>query len=442
MGDLNGSNDPDLGQATGIGPYQPSWAEQFGGSIQDALEALGLSRGNAQTAGRRAQQAGYFTPAIGQLWSGNDALRAAGQGDWPSAAISAVGALPIPGARAVEAPLTEGAENVARAITAYHGSPHGFDKFDIGKVGTGEGAQAFGHGLYFADNEDVAKGYRDRLGQGTYSTDNGAAMGRGQAFNELHNAMTAGGVHPNIAHQVASNALDTIDEAGSAAAAKQGYYVPPDPRSDEAYRIAFDHAEKLGLKPNLGHMYQVGINANPEHFLDWDKPLGEQSDYIQEALGHAGETPYITDEDIAAADPATARFLQAQQTYLRNNRPLGMIADAMQREAQGRSISATNAARRDELLDMVKDPSKAPLSFAQEVLQKPYVVQQLRNAGIPGVRYFDAGSRGAGAGSHNYVVFDDKLIDVLKRYGLGGLGIAGVGGAAALSSPQPAQAGQ
>src|SRR5262245_55536961 len=36
----------------------------------------------------------------------------------------------------------------APGLTAYHGSPHSFDAFDIGKIGTGEGAQAYGHGLY------------------------------------------------------------------------------------------------------------------------------------------------------------------------------------------------------------------------------------------------------------------------------------------------------
>jgi len=35
-------------------------------------------------------------------------------------------------------------------ITAWHGSPHKFDKFDSSKIGTGEGAQAYGHGLYLA----------------------------------------------------------------------------------------------------------------------------------------------------------------------------------------------------------------------------------------------------------------------------------------------------
>lgn len=48
-------------------------------------------------------------------------------------------------------------------IRAYHGSPYDFKRFDIAKIGTGEGNQAYGPGLYFAENEAVAKGYRDRL---------------------------------------------------------------------------------------------------------------------------------------------------------------------------------------------------------------------------------------------------------------------------------------
>ena len=48
---------------------------------------------------------------------------------------------------------------VGLAIKAYHGSPHLFDRFDMSKIGTGEGAQAYGHGLYFAENPMVADDY-------------------------------------------------------------------------------------------------------------------------------------------------------------------------------------------------------------------------------------------------------------------------------------------
>jgi hypothetical protein len=54
-------------------------------------------------------------------------------------------------------------------ITAYHGSPHRFEKFSTSKIGTGEGAQAYGHGLYFAENPSVARGYRDKLSDDTKS---------------------------------------------------------------------------------------------------------------------------------------------------------------------------------------------------------------------------------------------------------------------------------
>ena len=39
--------------------------------------------------------------------------------------------------------------------------------------------------------------------------------------------------------------------------------------------------------------------------------------------------------------------------------------------------------------------------------------QTLRQLGIPGIKYKDAGSRAADGGTHNYVVFDDSLINNL-----------------------------
>jgi hypothetical protein len=50
-------------------------------------------------------------------------------------------------------------------ITAYHGSPHKFSKFDMSKIGTGEGAQAYGHGLYFAENPNVARNIPKRFAE-------------------------------------------------------------------------------------------------------------------------------------------------------------------------------------------------------------------------------------------------------------------------------------
>jgi len=46
-----------------------------------------------------------------------------------------------------------------------HGTPHNFDKFQLEKIGTGEGAQAFGYGLYFTDGSKIAEGYARKLSE-------------------------------------------------------------------------------------------------------------------------------------------------------------------------------------------------------------------------------------------------------------------------------------
>ena len=72
-----------------------------------------------------------------------------------------------------EAPLTisirdmltgvKDADGNVYAQSAWHGSPHDFDAFDLGGIGTGEGAQAHGWGLYFAGERNTSEGYKERL---------------------------------------------------------------------------------------------------------------------------------------------------------------------------------------------------------------------------------------------------------------------------------------
>lgn len=46
---------------------------------------------------------------------------------------------------------------------AWHGSPYDFAYFDLGAIGTGEGAQVHGWGLYFAKDRNISEGYKERL---------------------------------------------------------------------------------------------------------------------------------------------------------------------------------------------------------------------------------------------------------------------------------------
>lgn len=50
-----------------------------------------------------------------------------------------------------------------RYSVAWHGSPHTFDTFKLNRIGSGEGAQAHGWGLYFAKGREVAEDYQKKL---------------------------------------------------------------------------------------------------------------------------------------------------------------------------------------------------------------------------------------------------------------------------------------
>ena len=86
-------------------------------------------------------------PGLGDVASLIESYKAWKAGDTTGGLLSGMAALPMVG-----------------AIKVYHGSPHKFDKFDMSKIGTGEGAQAYGHGLYYAESPKVANDYAQKLG--------------------------------------------------------------------------------------------------------------------------------------------------------------------------------------------------------------------------------------------------------------------------------------
>lgn len=231
-----------------------------------------------------------------------------------------------------------------KGFTAYHGSPHDFDKFSLDKIGTGEGAQAYGHGLYFAENEGVAKSYRDLA----TSNINGVPF---DMNNPLHRASQMAG--------------DSGREAAIADARNRFKNDPSIYWERVVSRLTSD--DDLPNLTSNGSMYQVRINADPESFLDWDKPLSQQP--------------------------------QAARSVIESDPLFGT--------------------------DMY---SSAPDNTMRNLLRDYSTTAKLREAGIPGIRYLDGNSRGKGEGSSNYVVFDESLIDILKKYGLTG-GAIGAGSA-------------
>ena len=239
-----------------------------------------------------------------------------------------------------------------QGITAYHGSPHEFDQFDTSKIGTGEGAQSYGHGLYFAESEPVAKKYRDKLSN--YISDEML-----QTYFKPGSIVPSYGGMDKILNYDPEKRLVTaqgIDPQGNLSGPIRRHGTMPD------LKKLNEEFKRRGLDPYVpGHMYEVAIDAHPDHFLDWDKPLSEQHPNVQKFLS---KSPYPPKEDQSIGAWLKPRLGEGMAEYWS--------------------------------YDMLK-------------------------AGIPGIRYLDANSRGStDQPTHNYVVFDHNRVKVKRKYAQGG----------------------
>ena len=253
------------------------------------------------------------------------------------------------------------------------------------KIGTGEGAQAYGHGLYAAESEPIARHYRDTLARGIDGSGLEVRIDKATVAapttDQIRAARfgvdaTANGLRGRIAEaQRRLEKASPIDELGLGISDRDMVQGEIDDLVQRLNAVQ-GLAGRIEMAP-AGRMYEVNVNANPEDFLDWDKPLSEQPKSVQ--------------------DFANARW---QQIF-------------------GRAPDQT---LEGEYIVKMASPQGGIDSPDWLLLGGPGDAQRARllEAGIPGIRYLDAGSRGAGDGSRNYVLFDENLIDIVKKYGIAG----------------------
>lgn len=344
---------------------------------------------------RALLEAAQNIPVAGDVLSGGMAVYDAAKGDYPSALMNALGVLPFVSAAPLAAMglinkaakakgITTEASTLSNALKSqqgaivYHGSPHKFDKFDMSKIGTGEGAQAYGHGLYMAESPAVAQEYAEKLAA--------------ERFIDFPGGAPSTEAEKRIAESLLSRAKTTQTghrETAISDAFKQ-FANPPkhmlgDPStpkwampSEKEIARAIENmeaAKRLGM-PSLSDSSQLYKADIPDEavsrFLDWDKPLSQQHPDVQKALGKFA----IPDKNMTG---------QEINAFIRNT-----AAD--QSGKVGTSPSFYK-------------------SFDNEASRL------LNEAGIPGIRYLDGRSRGTGAGTSNFVLFDDQMPRILEVNG-------------------------
>lgn len=241
----------------------------------------------------------------------------------------------------------------------WHGSPHKFDKFDSSKIGTGEGAQAYGHGLYLAENPEVATGYQKALAhKAPRIQDEAGLLADYQTTVKGRNAWV---------FTDESVLIETADGAGFKLAASLRDLRKKAASDSQAFEVASRTDFAPQAKSNL---YKVDLpDAMITKMLDWDKPLSQQSAEVQRAIAASGHRfpPNATGEQIHSA------FASRAVSDL----------DPAMRGASGENRMAG--------------------------------AEAMRAAGIPGIKYLDQGSRGAGQGTRNFVVFDPSTVKILDR---------------------------
>ena len=285
---------------------------------------------------------------------------------------------------------------------------HELGAFDSSKIGTGEGAQAFGHGLYFAERKGTAESYQKGLAKGAQIDGNKPRAGfdvEDYSADYVNGQPSFSGSSPDGILLQKVRELKQSGEPAREAALKE-----IDQRIKEVEGVEGGNANDrlLGLKDlrklveeedlskfkyEKGSLYEVKIKARPEEFLELDDVIGDQ------------DQPFV--ERIFDSNPKLQGLLEDAEDYYT---PGG-------ENATGYSV----------------------LRVLQETFEPQEYARILNKAGIKGFKYKDAQTRFSRKGAtYNYVVFDDKIVDIAKKYGVSLFAAGSI--SLGLMTPQQAQA--
>ena len=259
-------------------------------------------------------------------------------------------------------------------MTTWHGSPHIFQKFDMSKLGTGEGAQAYGSGMYVAQNPTVAKEYKEKL------SSTGSAKNLASKFGGVDEGIAE--AQRRIAHY-----QDLIANGGGGAMDRAKSFLQISEKNLNDLT-----AMKQGLPENTGSLYKVDLpDTHIRRMLDWDAPIKEQ--------------------------PVVVRNLAKSLGIDMNDLGGDLLAKVGKDEA-GRKIMQDAGIRGVKYLDERSRFSPHEVSIA--VKGKPYASNQFLTKEQADKYIAEKKAEGfetayKNVGTKNFVVFDPSHMTILER---------------------------
>ena len=275
--------------------------------------------------------------------------------------------------------------------SAWHGSPHDFDTFDLGAIGTGEGNQAHGWGLYFAKKKSVSRNYQKVLSKRLGTTnpklfkveipDEKTMLDEDKYFKEQNK---------DIINKIVSAVNDL--EIDKRKALLDYYKEHPSYTTNQEYK-------KL-----LGKIQS--IKQDRDYIAD---ALTNNVNKIKEKIAReaAAEYGYNFDE------------LKADNTFEMAKKLIGEINEKLSALEKEKEVEgAKEKIKEDKILESIGDTfTKTPYTGRDVyvALSKAFgsdkgASEFLNSTGIKGITY-DGYTDG-----RCYVVFDDKAIKVIEKY--------------------------
>ena len=275
--------------------------------------------------------------------------------------------------------------------SAWHGSPHDFDTFDLGAIGTGEGNQAHGWGLYFAKKKSVSRNYQKVLSKrlGTSNPklfkveipDEKTMLDEDKYFKEQNK---------DIINKIVSAVNDLeIDKR----------------------KALLDHYKEHPAYP---------VNKEYEKILGKIQSINQDREYITDALvNNVSKIKEKIAREAAAEYGYNFDELKADNTFEMAKKLIGEINEKLSALEKEKEVEgAKEKIKEDKILESIGDTfTKTPYTGRDVyvALSKAFggdkgASEFLNSTGVKGITY-DGYTDG-----RCYVVFDDKAIKVIEKY--------------------------
>ncbi|MDU6787926.1 MAG: hypothetical protein E6422_07265 [Veillonella sp.] len=275
--------------------------------------------------------------------------------------------------------------------SAWHGSPHDFDTFDLGAIGTGEGNQAHGWGLYFAKKKSVSRNYQKVLSK------------------------RLGTTNPKLFKVEIPDEKTMLDE--------DKYFKEQNKDIINKIVSAVNDLEIDKRKALLDYYKEhPSYNTNQEYkkLLGKIQSIKQDRDYIADALtNNVNKIKEKIAREAAAEYGYNFDELKADNTFEMAKKLIGEINEKLSALEKEKEVEgAKEKIKEDKILESIGDTfTKTPYTGRDVyvALSKAFggdkgASEFLNSTGVKGITY-DGYTDG-----RCYVVFDDKAIKVIEKY--------------------------